>query len=401
MKETALIIKSILKQKTAPLLLALQIALTLAILANTSAVILDKYTFINRDSGIDIEATLVAELVVYKDDFPYYDQYKRDIETLKAEPSIISAMPTSSIPLSGIGGWMGVKPDPNDTNPESMILYYFTDENAIDALGLEIIAGEAFTELDIDISPVNEQPKARAMLLSKESAIANFGSWQDAPGKTLYWDDDPFIIKGVYDKLQAPWIYIDFSFETGLVATVKLDSKTKYMIRCDKDMLSVCRSRTQQILSNSPGRALQALRPLEEIKNRTYYQDIATNNVMMTVVFIIMGLTLMSIIGQMLFSIQKRRRQIGIRRALGVSKWQTVEYFLIETLIIVSVGVLLGLIAAIGLNMLIIEYTRIPKISLENLLLGAVGIYIATVISCVYPANKAASIDPAIATKTG
>ena len=104
------------------------------------------------------------------------------------------------------------------------------------------------------------------------------------------------------------------------------------------------------------------------------------------------GIGIMNI---MLASVTERTREIGIRRAIGAKRRQIIGQFLIETLVLSTVGGLIG----VGLGVvipLIIQWRAGMPVSTEPWMLGlSVGIsmFIGIVFG-LYPAVRAANLDP-------
>ena len=97
----------------------------------------------------------------------------------------------------------------------------------------------------------------------------------------------------------------------------------------------------------------------------------------------------------MLASVTARTREIGIRRAIGATKFNVLFQFLIEAVIISVVGGLLG----VGLGLFLVKMFSylpelVPSIDVGNILLAfsfsvCIGLFFG-----VYPARKAANINP-------
>src|SRR5690606_28005241 len=77
-----------------------------------------------------------------------------------------------------------------------------------------------------------------------------------------------------------------------------------------------------------------------------------------TLIFI----TAMGIVGLTVFNINKRRKQIGKRRALDATRFDVLRYFLIENLIITASGVIIGAALAIAFNIFLVRSFDIPRI---------------------------------------
>ena len=98
------ILSALLRNKTGAILIALQIALTLAIVCNAVFIIHDRITQMGRPSGMDEENIFVVNMAAYKPDYVADSATKADLEVLRSLPGVVDATYTQSIPLSGGGG---------------------------------------------------------------------------------------------------------------------------------------------------------------------------------------------------------------------------------------------------------------------------------------------------------
>jgi len=104
------------------------------------------------------------------------------------------------------------------------------------------------------------------------------------------------------------------------------------------------------------------------------------------------GIGIMNI---MLATVTERTREIGVRRALGAKRRDIILQFLVETVVLSSVGGLIGVFLGIGIPLLISSAADIrTAVSLWSVVL-AFSIAVATgVIFGLYPARRAAMMDP-------
>ena len=72
------------------------------------------------------------------------------------------------------------------------------------------------------------------------------------------------------------------------------------------------------------------------------------------ITLLLLTVTALGIFGTTSFSVTQRTKQIGTRRALGASRSEIVRYFLVENSLIAAMGIALGLVGAMGLNVFLV-----------------------------------------------
>jgi len=103
----------------------------------------------------------------------------------------------------------------------------------------------------------------------------------------------------------------------------------------------------------------------------------------------------------MLLSVNERRREIGLRLALGASKLGILFQFLLESIFISLSGGLIGLSVGLGLSLIFLPLLKYPLvIPLRPILLSTGLTFFFGLLSGVYPAYRASQIDPAILLKS-
>jgi putative ABC transport system permease protein len=107
---------------------------------------------------------------------------------------------------------------------------------------------------------------------------------------------------------------------------------------------------------------------------------------------IVGGIGIMNI---MLVSVTERTREIGIRLAVGAHGRDVLTQFLIEAIILSSMGGMIGVILGVGSSQLISKLNGWPVLVSTTAIVGAVAFSAAIgVFFGFYPARKAAQLDP-------
>ena len=100
----------------------------------------------------------------------------------------------------------------------------------------------------------------------------------------------------------------------------------------------------------------------------------------------------------MLVSVTERTREIGIRKALGARRKDILIQFLIESVVLCSLGGIIGMLLGIGCSTLIATIGGWPPVVSWWIVLLAFGFSAAIgIVFGMLPANKAARMDPIVA----
>jgi putative ABC transport system permease protein len=107
------------------------------------------------------------------------------------------------------------------------------------------------------------------------------------------------------------------------------------------------------------------------------------------------GIGIMNI---MLASVTERTREIGIRRAIGAKRRQIISQFLIETVVLSIIGGLIGIGLGVLVPSLITYFAGMPTvITVASIVLPLVISFGVGIIFGLYPAVRAAKVDPIVA----
>ena len=403
------IFSSLLRNKTGALLIAAQVALSLAIVANALYIIRDRLALTARLSGVTDESTLfrVGVAPIKDPDSPEgkLDLQQRYADTIRAVPGVTSLAWTNQTPLSTSGWNMGVALKPNQSDSSSNTATYFGPDSMVKTFGLKLIEGRDFTNEDVElVDPEKTQSLGHNIILSQTLARKLFPTGPVA-GKTIYLgigpDAQPLQIVGVVERLQSPWAQSGERGELSMImAQRRVQSYAMFAVRTEPGQRDRVMKDVEAALSKIPGQIVVQNTSMDQDRFDIYRNDRAISWMLITVTVLLLLVTASGIVGMATLWVNQRRKQIGVRRALGARKLDVLRYFITENFIITTGGVAAGLVLAVALNQLLVSQLELAKLPLGYLAAGSVLLWLVGVLAVYGPAWRASGISPAIATRS-
>ena len=114
---------------------------------------------------------------------------------------------------------------------------------------------------------------------------------------------------------------------------------------------------------------------------------------------LLLAVTGFGVVGLTTYWVSQRRRQIGMRRALGARRVDILKYFHTENLLIVGIGCVIGIALGLAINTLMASAMQLTRMSMTYLGIGAVIVLALCQLAVLWPALRASSIAPATATR--
>ena len=385
--------RSMTRNKMRVALLAIEIAVTVAVVLNCSAMILEQLETLQRETGI-VEDELIGVITrpwgaAYQELDFRQSVAREDLEALRALHGVRSATAISTFPLQGGGnsslaGPLGAPQEERVRTP-----VYTADPNVLETLGLEIVEGRGFEETDL---PTEPGPYSANVVVTRDLADAMFpdgnaiGKSIDTGGGEQY----PDIIVGIVDHMFTP--YGGGPMETRITFFPGLPGSTQsslYLVRVEPGAQDqVFANLDQAFLGVEPNRAI-TLRTMADIKAGGFLQNVFMVNVFTGIVVLLLFITALGIFGITAYSVAQRTKQIGTRRALGAPRQAILHQFLAESTLTTLLGLALGLIGAYGL-----------KLDPMLVLVGSLLLWALGMLATWVPARRAAKLSPALATRT-
>lgn len=278
------------------------------------------------------------------------------------------------------------------------------NEEYLSILGREIVIGNAFMR-------EHGRKKAKVIILGADLAHTLFG-YEEPCGKIILIKKIPFIVLGVCKKIHD-YIGNDNpnldAFVPLTTAKNYLSTSRKYISRTIAGMTLSAHSYEQ--LKDASEQVRQLLRKRHHLASTDpddfFIQDQSSllttaskttetfSLFLLIIAFIALLIGGIGVMNIMLVCVTERQQEIGIRMALGATTYQLQLQFLIEALLITSIGGIIGIVLGIMLPFflqhtapwpLLIDYQALAWIACIIIAIGLLFGY--------YPARKAARLDP-------
>src|ERR1700734_3104611 len=162
------ILSAMRRNKVGAILIAVQMAITLAILCNGLFIIEQRIALSKRPTGAD-EANLAVLVNLWAGNPTYLPaRLQADLAALRSIPGVIDAFVTNSYPLSDGGSTDGVSLHADPKAAMSLAALYFTDEHGLQTLGVKLIAGRNFNSGEIvDKTGYTDLSKPPAVIVTR------------------------------------------------------------------------------------------------------------------------------------------------------------------------------------------------------------------------------------------
>lgn len=407
-------LRALRRHKAGVLLIVLQIALTLAIVCNALFIVGQRVERLERPTGVK-EAGLIRISQTWlnaptSDDEAAVEKLdalqRADLATLRQVSGVLDVAASDSMPLQG-AVWSGaIHLDKAQKSASAQAALYYGDEHMLPTFGVHLVAGRNFNADDIDHHTIRSTRVAPVAIVTRALAETLFPHG-DALGKAIYVDVRPSTIVGIIDRLQSPTIgtWGDNWAYNAVLLPVRLNgTSASYALRVAPNRAAeVMKAARDALFAANPMREMPdswGVQSMREIRHKAYRSDRGTVILLGTVCLILLGVTAAGIVGLTSFWVGQRQRQIGIRRALGARRRDILHYFQCENLCIASLGVALGAVLALALNLWLMTHYAMPRMPVPLLAVGVAVLLLIGQAAVFVPARRASQVPPLAATRS-
>lgn len=404
------ILSTLLRHKTAAALIVLEIALTCAIICNALFMIGARISQVTETSGLAENEMVRVQLLPVGDDNDAEAQTRSDLAVLRGLPGVKAATVTNQVPFVNSSWNSGVRLDPDQQTTTLNATNYMTEDQFIDTFGLNLVAGRRFTPdeyVDFNVLNLPDSNTTVSSVIATRAMAERLFPGEDALGKSIYvWGNEPVRIVGIVEHLVRPSMQGGpTAREYALIMPVRPSYIVggNYVLRTDPERRAeVLAAATEALRGNGPKRIIleDNTKTFEELRSEFYQQPRSMAWLLAIVCIGLLFITALGIVGLASFWVQQRTKQIGVRRALGATRGQILRYFQTENFLLATIGIVLGMLAAYGINQFLMSQYELPRLPLYYLPVGALALWLLGQIAVFGPARRAAAVPPAIATRS-
>ncbi len=375
-------------------LIITEVAASAALVITAGLLITSMIKLLHVDRGFQTQNVVTAQVLL--PDSRYADKparnmfYDRALSGLHGLPGVESAGAISVLPLDG-DNWGDLVTRTGDTRPvwqRPDAHFRWITPGYFETLQVPLLAGRFLADSDQGRSVAVVSKQVARMVWPGQSAIGQRFTRMDP-------DEKPFEVIGIVDDIRSldlsqpppPMVYVPYWYRSREVGT--------FVIRTGRDpekMISAVRKAIWSIDSQVAVTSIQTM-------NAVVSGSVATRRFEMELLlaFAISALLLagLGVYGVVAYSAVRRRREIGIRMALGADIPDVYRLILQEGIAPVFVGALTG----IGLAWIAGRFlaSLLFEVSASNPWIAAVAgliLMVVGVAACFLPARRAARIEP-------
>lgn len=389
-----------------------QVAFALMLLIGAGVLLASFDRVMTIDPGFRADNVLTGTISLpasrYKDDDALRAAQRRILDRLRSLPGVDGAGMTTTLPFSGSYSDSVILAEGYQMQQgESLISpsQVLASNGYFEAMGAKLVAGRLFTEEDAEGRP--------RTLIIDERLARRFWPNGDAVGKRMYFPEDisnilakpkeeqMMTIVGVIETMRLRGLVDGGSQKTGAYFSPLRQVPARTLgiaIRTRQAPELLTGAVRREIAQIDPEMPFYGVRSLED-RLSTSLMDRRTPMLLATGFAVVaLFLAAIGIYGVLAYQVSQRRREIGIRMALGAESGSIFTLVLREGGLIVGLGAVFGIAGAFFLRQTLQAQLYETGAMDPRVVAAVAGVLIAVaMIACVLPARRAAKTDPLIA----
>ena len=393
-----------IRQHTRKALVISEVALSLVLLIGAGLMIRSFWKLQNVDPGFDTSNALTMSLILnpirYSEPHQQLAFIDRSIEQIRAVPGVVSVGATSTIPLAGRGSTQPFSIEGRPTaaiSEQPMAQTRYISPDYFKATGIPLRQGRFFSDHDRDNS-------VQVVIIS-EAMARLFWPGENPIGRRLtpsfHPEQGAREIVGVVGDIKTSGLDVDASAMMYLPYKQLARPFISFVVRTASNPESLVQPVTKAIYSIDKEQALTDVQTMDQVLIQSLSGRRFNMRLLLTFAGVALVLAAVGVYGVMNYTVTLRRRELGIRMALGAERSDVLRLVLRQGLALTLLGVGAGLISAYALTRLMASllYGVTATDYLTFISVSAVLIAVGLAASYV-PARRATKVNPTIALRT-
>ncbi|MCL7715260.1 ABC transporter permease [Stenotrophomonas mori] len=389
-----------------PNLIVLQVAVACAILCNTLFLLGQQAGPLLVDDGLARDQLVIVDQLVSRGAPWTPERIRAGRDALAAIPGVRNASAVTGAPMRQT---LTMTYELKAANGTLLVASGYMGEGLLDTFGLRLSRGRDF--LATEYRDIDMQDDLHLPIIITEALARALFDGADPIGAMLRPGDGAgsYTVVGVVEHLMRYQLseLDDGKAEYAVLLPGQLTGMplASYVLRTDPQRRDAVRTQIPDILERTfAGQLVPGIKPVvadyEQLRSEGLRTRRAAVWLLATVNTVIAAITLVGIASLSGYWIQQRTRQIGIRRALGATRHQILRHFLLENLLLVGAGLLLGLLLAVAINQWLMRHYELARLPLYYPPLAAGALLLLGQLAVAAPARRAARLAPASATRS-
>jgi putative ABC transport system permease protein len=390
-----------IKQHTRKALVISEVALSLVLLIGAGLMIRSFWKLQNVDPGFDTSNTLTMSVALTWTRYPEAHQriafVDRTIEQIRAVPGVVSAGITTKVPLTGGGS---TQPFTVEGRPAAAIAEQpmaqtrYVSPDYFRAIGISLRQGRFFSDHDRDNTP--------PVVIISDAMARRFWPGENPIGKRLtpsfHAEQGAREIVGVVGDVKAAGLDVDASAMMYMPYKQAPLPFMSFVVRTASTPESFIQPVSKAIYAIDKEQALTNVQTMEQVHRESLSGRRFNMTLLLTFAGVALMLAAVGVYGVMNYTVTLRRRELGIRMALGAEKTDVLRLVLGQGLTLTLIGVGAGLLSAYALTRLMTSLLY-GVTATDYLTFGSVSaVLIAVGLAASYvPARRATKVNPTIA----
>ena len=381
------------------LLVVIEVAAAVVLLIGAGLMIRSVLRIREVEPGLKAQNLLTAKLSLprdkYKDAESAIRFHQQVLERVSNLPGVESAGLISHLPIEerGYNGNITVEGKTYPPNESPLVEYRVVNDDYFQTAGIPLLRGRVFN--------LQEGDDKHPVVVINDAMAKHVWPGEDPIGKRV-GDDTKATVIGVvadvknYGLLQkpAPEMYASYTLKT---FWPDMRWNLRLLVRSTPDNSSIAAAVRREVQTVDPGQPIYAVQTMNLVIENTV-RDKSLNTTLLSVFAgVSLLLAVIGVYGVMSYTVAQHTREIGIRMALGAQPGAILKLIVGRGLVLVSVGVVAGVLASFGLTRFI-EHMLFGVTPTDPLTFAMIVVLLGLValLACLIPAQRAMRVDPIV-----